>query len=91
MELSKLTIELTDRNRPIVVSYSTAAGYVLVEQMEGFNDAELTDLFRALVTMPEYGIAPQAREILALVSGRFADLRAPRLPGSTRLYRDGSP
>jgi hypothetical protein len=76
----------------ISVEYSIARGdeYLIVRDMVGLNDRDLTDVFHQLAVCEDSAWRAVASEVLALVQGTFVDMRAAHLPPSSRLYRDGA-
>lgn len=76
----------------ITVEWSIARGdeHLIVRDMVGLNDRDLTDVFHQLKVCDDSAWRAVATEILDLVQGTFVDMRAAHLPTSARLYRDGS-
>ena len=60
-------------------------GYVMVRNMTGLNDQDITDLVRALSDQGNH----IAQTALRMAQGHFVDLRSPMGRACDRLYMDG--
>lgn len=82
-----LHITLPDRASQVVtlkVHNFPGEESVLVENMTGLNDFDIQSIVESISD------DPIAAEALRLVDNCFCDMRAQGLPGTSRMYRDGS-